>query len=140
MNNSHTIIDNDHQCTIVVSEENSHHPKKIIDLKNDCLAKIFGYLNLQSLFNVARANEWLRPAAASVYDRKYGDIKISINSCDNYYEPKCNEHLEKDLDDGLEEALKVDIWRDYVNPRLETISEIFTLFWFINQEIDDELP
>lgn len=109
MNNSHTIIDNDHQCTIVVSEENSHHPKKIIDLKNDCLAKIFGYLNLQSLFNVARANEWLRPAAASVYDRKYGDIKISINSCDNYYEPKCNEHLEKDLDDGLEEALKVDI-------------------------------
>lgn len=51
---------------------------KIIDLNDDCLIKIFGYLDLQNLFNVAVANEWLRSAAAVVYERKFGTKTVEI--------------------------------------------------------------
>lgn len=58
---------------------------KIIDLNDDCLLKIFRHLNLKSLFNVAVANEWLRPAAGEVYKRKFGAKKVRIPKCDDYY-------------------------------------------------------
>lgn len=57
---------------------------KIVDLNDDCLMKIFGYLDLQSLFSVAIANEWLRPAANDVYKRKFGTKLINICKCDDY--------------------------------------------------------
>lgn len=57
---------------------------RIIDLNDDCLVKIFGHLDLQSLFNVAVANEWLRPAAGDVYKRKYGAKSVQISRCDDY--------------------------------------------------------
>lgn len=47
-------------------------PTKIIALNDECLVKIFSRLDLKSLFNVAIANEWLRPAAAKIYGKKYG--------------------------------------------------------------------
>lgn len=53
-------------------------PTKIIDLNDDCLMKIFGYLDLLNLFYVAIANEFLRPAAAIVYKRKFGTKSIEI--------------------------------------------------------------
>lgn len=52
--------------------------KKIIHLPDLCLEKIFEYLNFQSLFNVAIANEFLRPAAAHVYKRQFGRHPVSI--------------------------------------------------------------
>lgn len=51
---------------------------KIIDLNDDCLAKIFNDLDLVNLFNVALANEWLRPAAADVYKRKFGSKTVRL--------------------------------------------------------------
>lgn len=57
---------------------------KIIDLNDDCLKKIFGYLNLHHLFNVAIANQYLRPAAADIYKRKFGMMPVRICNCDDY--------------------------------------------------------
>lgn len=63
------------------SPAESKRTKKIIDLHmfDLCLEKIFGFLDLQSLFNVAIANEYLRPAAAYVYKRKFGANEVYIN-------------------------------------------------------------
>lgn len=52
--------------------------KKIIHLDDLCLEKTFEYLNFQSLFNVAIANEFLRPAAARVYNRRFGRHPVYI--------------------------------------------------------------
>lgn len=60
----------------------SVHATKIIDLNDDCLMKIFGYLDVQSVFNVAVANEWLRPAAGELYKRKFGRIMVQIEGCE----------------------------------------------------------
>lgn len=68
---------------------------KIVDLNDDCLKKIFGYLNLQSLFNVAIANKWLRPAARAVHSRKYAAKPIRIHGCD--------ENITRIKDPGLKE-------------------------------------
>lgn len=46
-------------------------PTKIIALNEDSLEKIFNRLDLQSLFNVAIANEWLRPVAGKIYNQKF---------------------------------------------------------------------
>lgn len=54
---------------------------KIIDLYDDCLVKIFEQLDLESLFNAAIANEWLRPSAAEVYKRKFGAKIVNISKC-----------------------------------------------------------
>lgn len=43
---------------------------RITDVCDHCLDKIFAFLDLQSLFNVAVANESLRPAARAVYKKK----------------------------------------------------------------------
>lgn len=64
--------------------------KRITDLNNDCLVEIFGYLDLQHLFNIAIANEWMRPAARDVYKRKFGLQPVQIFGCDDYSRP--NEH------------------------------------------------
>lgn len=58
-------------------------PTKIIDLNDDCLMKIFNRLDLKNLFNVAIANEWLRPAAADVYKQKFGSKSVIICRCDD---------------------------------------------------------
>lgn len=50
----------------------TEQPTKMIDLDDDCLERIFHHLDLISLFNVAVANEWMRPAARSVYKRPFG--------------------------------------------------------------------
>lgn len=59
-------------------------PTRIIGLNDDCLMKIFEPLDLQSLFNVAIASEWLRPAARSVYERNFGAIPLEIANCDDF--------------------------------------------------------
>lgn len=66
------------------SSGESVHTMKIIDLNDDCLMTIFGYLDLSSLFNVAISNEWLRPAAGYVYQRKFGMTTVNIGGCDDY--------------------------------------------------------
>lgn len=58
-------------------------PMKIISLNDDCLMKIFNYLNLRNLFNVGIGNEWLRPAAACVYKQKFGAKRAIIHECDD---------------------------------------------------------
>lgn len=56
----------------------SDEPMKITDLVDDCLVKIFEHLDVCNLFNVAVANEWLRPAVGAVYKRKFGVMEIRI--------------------------------------------------------------
>lgn len=57
---------------------------RIIDVNDDCLRKISQYLDLHNFFNVAIANEYLRPAAAEVYKHKYGEKDVNIHECDDY--------------------------------------------------------
>lgn len=80
MGYSHTY--KEHHRIIVVSEGTSNHPMKIYDLNDDCLAKIFDRLSLQSLFHVALANKWLRSAANDVYKRKFGrkEVRFCVDS------------------------------------------------------------
>lgn len=63
----------------IIKQRGTPQTVKIIDLNDDCLEKIFGHLNLRQLFNVAVSNEWLRPAACSVYHRKFGTKTVVIN-------------------------------------------------------------
>lgn len=55
-------------------------PLTITDLNDNCLEKIFGYLDLVSMFNVAAANLYLRPAAGVAYKRKFGAIQVCIRN------------------------------------------------------------
>lgn len=54
---------------------------KIIDLNDRCLVKIFEHLDLESLFNVAVANESLRLAAVEMYKQKFGAMTVEISDC-----------------------------------------------------------
>lgn len=69
-------FEDEHKCIIPLSADSSKHEQKIIDLDDDSLAKIFVHLDLQSLFNVALANEWLRPAANDIYTRKFNNKEV----------------------------------------------------------------
>lgn len=60
-------------------------PLKIIDLNDDCLEKIFHQLSILDLFNVAVANEWLRPAAGNVFRRRFGHTTIVFNANQQHY-------------------------------------------------------
>lgn len=51
---------------------------KIIDLNDDCLERIFKYLDFNSLINVAISNRYLRPAASFVYHRRFSNRIIRI--------------------------------------------------------------
>lgn len=53
-------------------------PMKITDFDDYCLEKICEPLDLHDLFNLAVANEWLRPAVGIVYKRKFGTKKVCI--------------------------------------------------------------
>lgn len=75
-------INNDSSDGTVPSTEQPPAPKKIIDLNDDCLQKIFGHLDLHSLFSVAVSNEYLRPAANSVYKRKFNNRIINFHGVD----------------------------------------------------------
>lgn len=75
----HLGIDVDHQPQL--KSRSSSEPKeqtKIIALNDDCLEKIFKRLDLQSLFNIAIANEYLRPAAQQVYKQKFDARHVNI--------------------------------------------------------------
>lgn len=61
----------------------SDQPMKITDLDDACLEKIFGHLDLRGTFNVAVANEWLRPAAGVVFKREFGLKEIRIVASKN---------------------------------------------------------
>lgn len=72
--------DESNQCEMQRTESSPEpiQPTKIIDVNNDCLEKIFHKLDLQSLFNVSIANEWLRPAAGEIYNSKFGTKLVKI--------------------------------------------------------------
>lgn len=64
---------------------------KIVDINDDCLSKIFEYLDRKNLFNVAIASEWLRPSAAYVYKRQFGTKEVEIIVCDDFHSnPRAN--------------------------------------------------
>lgn len=65
--------------------DDAEEKMKIVDLNDDCLVKIFGYLNVESLSNVAISNKWLKPAATNVFKRKYGKKEVVINECDDFH-------------------------------------------------------
>lgn len=57
-----------------------NEPLTITDLNDNCLEKIFGNLDVCSLFNVATSNAYLRPAAGVAYKRKFGGIQVCIRN------------------------------------------------------------
>lgn len=63
----------------IQEQPQQQQPTKIIDVNDHCLEKIFDYLDSKNLFNVAIANEWLRPAAALTYRRKFGNKRVIVN-------------------------------------------------------------
>lgn len=67
------------------SSDDEEQKTKIVDLNDDCLVKIFGYLSLESLLNVSLTNKWLKPAAVEVFKRRYGKKEIVINECDDFH-------------------------------------------------------
>lgn len=69
-------------------------PTKITDLNEDCLVKIFGYLDIKHLLNVAIANIWLRPAAAEVYKTKFGKKVVHLRdfTCNHFQRTRGNAH------------------------------------------------
>lgn len=69
---------------------------KIIDLNDDCLIKIFGHLDLQNLFNVAVANEFLRPAAYAVYKREFTQKRVVITPHTSFPSKICSIHNGKE--------------------------------------------
>lgn len=70
--------------------KSQEEPKKIIDLDDGCLEKIFDHLDLHSLFSVAVSNEWLRPAANIVYHRKFNNKVINIHTINIHPNPHAN--------------------------------------------------
>lgn len=54
----------------VVSDAIPNAPTKITDVNIDCLEKVFKYLNVKDLFNLAESNTWLRKAVQRVYKSK----------------------------------------------------------------------
>lgn len=70
----------------------SHESTKIIDLNDNCLEKIFGYLDYQSLLSVGIANEYLRPAANYVYKRKFHDKILNIHGVPIHSNPSIKYH------------------------------------------------
>lgn len=74
-----------HRIESPPDDDDDDQRTKIVDLNDDCLRKIFGYLNLESLLNVAMANKFLIPAAVDVFKRKYGKKEIVINECDDFH-------------------------------------------------------
>lgn len=74
-----------HRAAKVADEQLVQSTTKIIDLNDDCLYKIFGYLNRGNLFNVAISNEYLRPAARYVYIRKFAAKDVEITECDDFH-------------------------------------------------------
>lgn len=67
---------------VLSTQKSSEHDTKIIDLNDDCLVKVFGYMDVQNLYHVAVANEWLRPAANEVYKRRFGDAMVVLQGCE----------------------------------------------------------
>lgn len=78
----------------VDAQDESEKPTKIIDLNDDCLRKIFGYLDLKHLLNVAIACEWLRPAAVDAYKRKFRKKEVVINDCNDFRPNVCGDAYE----------------------------------------------
>lgn len=67
------------------NNNSQQQPMKITDVIDDCLLKIFDYLDSASLFNVAVANERLRPTASMIYKRKFGAMEVKIKSNKSYW-------------------------------------------------------
>lgn len=68
------------QASVVETPEK---PQKIIDLFDECLETIFQSLGFDDLYNVAVANESLRPTARFIYRRKFGACKVRLYSVEN---------------------------------------------------------
>lgn len=58
---------------------------KITNLDDDCLLNIFERLDMGSLFNVAVANEYLRPAAGIAYKKLLAERPVFIVNGDYHY-------------------------------------------------------
>lgn len=82
------------------------------------MLKIFSFLNLQSLFNVAIANEWLRPAARDTYKHKFSSKPIIIHDCDGFH-PRTRAYVRKQYSNTVQ-----DVWCIYVRGLAAALSYI----------------
>lgn len=76
-------------------DDQSEQPTKIVSLNDDCLLKVFNHLKLSDLCKVAIASEWLRPAAADVYNQKFASTSVAINKCDDFHANARTYHANK---------------------------------------------
>lgn len=72
--------------------------KKLTDLKDNCLWKIFGLLEIGDLLNVANVNKTFSAAANSVFSAKHGHKRIIIDGvCVDSFSPICYESQDQIL-------------------------------------------
>lgn len=64
---------------------------KITELIDDCLVNLFEYLDADDLLNVAVACNYLVPAAADVFKRKFGKKEFVFNECDDFRPNTCGD-------------------------------------------------
>lgn len=78
---------------------------ELTEISNDCLEKVFRYLSLGDLLNVADSNKQLRAAAELTYFYKYGKKKI----CVNYGVILINNKREPDIE--MKDDIEINDWK-----------------------------
>lgn len=71
---------------------------QITDLNDDCLEYIFGYLSLNSLFNVAVSNALLRAAARMAYGRRFSAKTVNIGFSSYFFH---SSKMPSETEDGI---------------------------------------
>lgn len=71
--------------------DDAEQKMKITDVIDDCLAMIFGHLDVENLLNVAIACKYLVPAVADVFKRKHSKKEFVINECDDFHPNMCGD-------------------------------------------------
>ncbi|XP_031634288.1 uncharacterized protein LOC116347714 [Contarinia nasturtii] len=59
--------------------------KKLTDVVDDCLERIFMHLSVEDLLNIAHTNKQLIPAADLAFQRKFGKMEFQLNNKRYYY-------------------------------------------------------
>lgn len=74
---------------------------KVFNLNDDCLEKVFKYLSLRDLYNVAEASSFFVDAARWEFKRKIGNGAIKVNSYEISIESEHFKGLKIHLNDPL---------------------------------------
>lgn len=73
---THTLKDSCHKENRLQLDDNE---MKITKLRIDCLQKVFNYLDVDDLLNVADSNKYLKKAAQKVFAKRYGSKILQLH-------------------------------------------------------------